>query len=233
MARNRKFISGVVPPAVRSGPAWWFVFQQSKLLVYQDASPINPPCLGDLGELGLTALSNHYLGRLDDRPCYAAEVPEGTIPPAGMTFEGLRRVYGSFGRRPVLDRSPGSANCGLGQDTPFLRPVWGSVEYENDGTSKRMSQMRFVLFSPSCPGDHCAYPARQRIASGPIPSLYARDVQRPCRICGTGRVSGGGGRAGGQGGGGDRGQGHQISWKSALAFPPFSHDWVYGEVRRR
>ncbi|MGA2515769.1 MAG: NAD(+) diphosphatase [Thermodesulfobacteriota bacterium] len=96
MAQNSKFISGVVPPAVRSGPAWWFVFQQSKLLVYQEPSPVSHPCLVDLGELGLAALSEHYLGRLDGRPCYAAEIAEGTNPPAGMIFEGLRRLYGSL-----------------------------------------------------------------------------------------------------------------------------------------
>ncbi len=94
MVRNRKFISGVVPPQGRSGPAWWFVFRESKLLVYQEPSPVRPPYLVDLGELGLTALSEQYLGRLDNRPCYAAEVAEGTIPPPDMTFEGLRQVYG-------------------------------------------------------------------------------------------------------------------------------------------
>jgi len=94
MVRNRQFISGVVPPAERSEPAWWFAFQESKLLVYQEPSPVRPPYLIDLGQLGFTALSEHYLGRLDERPCYAAEVAEGTIPPPGMTFEGLRQVYG-------------------------------------------------------------------------------------------------------------------------------------------
>jgi len=94
MVQKGKFISGVVPPAEQSEPAWWFVFQQSKLLVYQEPSPVSPPCLVDLGELGLTPLSEHYLGRLDNRPCYTAEVAEGTIPPADMTFEGLRHLYG-------------------------------------------------------------------------------------------------------------------------------------------
>jgi NAD+ diphosphatase len=94
MVQNRKFISGVVPPEERSEPAWWFAFQESKLLVYQEPSPVSPPYLIDLGELGLTALSEHYLGRLDNRPCYAVEAAEGTLPPAGMTFEGLRQVYG-------------------------------------------------------------------------------------------------------------------------------------------
>jgi NAD+ diphosphatase len=94
MVQNRKFISGIVPPAERSEPAWWFAFQESKLLIYQEPLPVSPPYLVDLEELGLTVLSEHYLGRLDNRPCYAVEVAEGTLPPAGMTFEGLRRVYG-------------------------------------------------------------------------------------------------------------------------------------------
>ncbi len=94
MVRNLKFISGVVSPAERSGPAWWFVFRESSLLVYQESSPATLPNLVDLGELGLTPLSRHYLGRLDHRPCYAVEVAEGTVPPAGMVFEGLRQVYG-------------------------------------------------------------------------------------------------------------------------------------------
>jgi len=94
MSGNRKFISGIVPPEERSEPAWWFAFQESKLLVYQESSGVNLPCIVDFVELGLTTLREHYLGRFDNRPCYAVEVAEGTIPPAGMTFEGLRQVYG-------------------------------------------------------------------------------------------------------------------------------------------
>ena len=94
MADHREFASGIVPPEVRSEPAWWFVFQESKLLVDEEPSGVNLPCLIDFAKLGLAPLREHYLGRLDHRPCYAVEVAEGTIPPAGMAFEGLRQVYG-------------------------------------------------------------------------------------------------------------------------------------------
>jgi NAD+ diphosphatase len=94
MVGNPKFISGIVPPAERSGPAWWFVFRENNLLVYQEPSPTSLLYLVDLRKLGLTPLSQHYLGRLDHRPCYAVEVAEGAVPPAGMAFEGLRQVYG-------------------------------------------------------------------------------------------------------------------------------------------
>ena len=94
MTNNRKFVSETLPPEVRSESAWWFVFQESKLLVEEGPSGVNLPCLTHMTELGLAPLREHYLGRVDHRPCYAVEVSEGTIPPAGMTFEGLRQVYG-------------------------------------------------------------------------------------------------------------------------------------------
>jgi len=94
MERDRIFISGIVLPKERLEPAWWFAFQESKLLIYQNPPWVSLPFLVDFGELGLIPLSDHYLGRFDNQPCYAVEVAEGTIPPEGMTFEGLRQVYG-------------------------------------------------------------------------------------------------------------------------------------------
>ena len=94
MVEKKKFISGVVPPQEQTEPAWWFAFQENKLLVYQEPSGVRLPLLVDFGELVLIPLSKHYLGGFDGRPCYAVEVAAGAIPPAGMTFEGLRQVYG-------------------------------------------------------------------------------------------------------------------------------------------
>jgi NAD+ diphosphatase len=94
MSENREFISGIVPPQKRSTPAWWFIFLENKLLVYLEPESVTIPLLPDLNELGLTTMQQNYLGQLDNRHCYAVEVAEGTLPPAGMTFEGLRQVYG-------------------------------------------------------------------------------------------------------------------------------------------
>lgn len=94
MDEERKFISGIVPPSEREEPAWWFAFQGNKLLVYLESSSISIPYLLDFKELGLTPLSQHYLGRLDKQHCYAVELAEGTAPPTGMSFGGLRQVYG-------------------------------------------------------------------------------------------------------------------------------------------
>jgi len=94
MEEDKRFISGIVPPSERKGLAWWFAFQGSKLLIYQESDSVNIPCLVDFSELGLAAPSQHYLGHLDGRDCYAVELAEGIAPPQGMTLEGLRQVYG-------------------------------------------------------------------------------------------------------------------------------------------
>ena len=94
MTGESKFISGIVPPAEKKEPAWWFAFQGPKLLVYQGSDLVSIPCLVDFAELGLIALSQHYLGHLDGRDCYTVELAEGTALPPGTALEGLRQIYG-------------------------------------------------------------------------------------------------------------------------------------------
>ena len=93
MEENKKFISRVLPPKEKSEAAWWFAFQENKLLVQQQSSQLTIPFLLDFAELRLPVLRQHYLGQLDSRHCYTVELAEGIIPPEGTAFEGLRRVY--------------------------------------------------------------------------------------------------------------------------------------------
>ena len=94
MGAKRQFIPGILPPADRSGRAWWFAFLDTKLLVLLETSSVRLPFLAQFEEMGLRALRQNYLGSLDDLPCYAVELAEGTAPPKGMSFEGLRQLYG-------------------------------------------------------------------------------------------------------------------------------------------
>ena len=94
MDDNAKPIFGVVPPEEQQEPALWFVFKRDNILVHQDSSTLRIPLVVDLSELGLTTLSQQYLGKLDGRHCYSAEITEDADVPAGMIFEGLRQVYG-------------------------------------------------------------------------------------------------------------------------------------------
>jgi NAD+ diphosphatase len=94
MNKDKTFISSIVPPTEQLKPAWWFAFREDKLLVQVKTSSVSIPCLADFAELGLIPTCQHYLGRLACRHCYAIELPEETTPPAGMSFQGLRQIYG-------------------------------------------------------------------------------------------------------------------------------------------
>jgi NAD+ diphosphatase len=92
MGSQKGFTSGIMPPAERREPAWWFAFQRNNLLVRM--SRVSLPYAVDFEEVGLAPLCRHYLGSLDGRTCFAVEVAEEVESPSGMAFEGLRQVHG-------------------------------------------------------------------------------------------------------------------------------------------
>ena len=92
----RTFIPGIAPPEVQSEPAWWFAFVGSKLLVSLEGTVSQIPNLISLAEIGLVAVRTQYLGRLENQPCYSAELPLDAIAPDGMALRGLRELYSTL-----------------------------------------------------------------------------------------------------------------------------------------
>jgi NAD+ diphosphatase len=89
------------------GEGHWFVFRGDQLLV--EMGPLERPS-DDLRVkarplwaklplqkshdwLGAAPLRTLYLGVLQGRQCWAAEVAKDTLPPQGMSFEGLRTLF--------------------------------------------------------------------------------------------------------------------------------------------
>lgn len=88
------FTPRVQEPEERSGPAWWYIFRGSDLLVQTSGAAATLPFAAEVAALGLAPLRRQYLGTLDDADCFAVEVAREAQPPAGMAFEGLRALYG-------------------------------------------------------------------------------------------------------------------------------------------
>lgn len=90
---RRTFVPGVsagTPPR----DTYWFAFRGYRLLVRVQEDQARVPELSSLQEVDLGVVRSQYLGTLDGRPCYSAELPEDAEPPPGMTFQGLRSLYG-------------------------------------------------------------------------------------------------------------------------------------------
>ncbi|MGE5523459.1 MAG: NAD(+) diphosphatase [Rhodospirillaceae bacterium] len=84
------------PPAERTEPALWFLFQKQRMIVTIEAERHALPCCFGLEEHGMQPLRHQYLGTYHGRHCYAAEVGEDVPLPAGWSVTGLREVFGHF-----------------------------------------------------------------------------------------------------------------------------------------
>jgi NAD+ diphosphatase len=93
MTRDKEFRSGMIPPEGTNEPAWWFAFREESLLVHEDSPSVRILSAVNFSDLGLEASSQHYLGLLDGRRCFAVELPNDATAPEGMVFEGLRQVF--------------------------------------------------------------------------------------------------------------------------------------------
>lgn len=93
---HRTFIPGISPPTIQSEPAWWFAFVGNKLLVRREGAVSQIPNLISLSEIGLIPVRTQFLGTLDDRHCYSAELPKDAVIPSDMALQGLRELYGTL-----------------------------------------------------------------------------------------------------------------------------------------
>lgn len=88
------FVSSFTPPAGRTEPAFWFVFQQTGLLVEVVQGETVVPRSRDLSELGFEPVRSLYLGRLNGSHCYAAELSPTTTWNESVSLVDLRRLHG-------------------------------------------------------------------------------------------------------------------------------------------
>ena len=94
---HRTFISSIsssTPPAEPSQRSWWFAFVRNKLLVHSQGDKHQIPYLKSLSEIGLSPLRTQFLGTLDARPCYSAELSQDAVIPPEMAIQGLRDLSG-------------------------------------------------------------------------------------------------------------------------------------------
>ncbi|MDP6501028.1 MAG: NAD(+) diphosphatase [Dehalococcoidales bacterium] len=81
----------VSPESVDSEDGYWFVFCSTRLLIRPNECTV--PCLRSLAELGISPVRTQYLGTLQGKTCYSAEVSPDTVDPEGMSFTELRSLY--------------------------------------------------------------------------------------------------------------------------------------------
>jgi len=96
LATPERFTALVTPPHGREGPALWFAFQGAQILILRDDAGARLPLANDPRDIGMTPKRSLYLGTLGEQHCYACELDEGSAPPDGMQWSGLRALFGAI-----------------------------------------------------------------------------------------------------------------------------------------
>ena len=96
LAAPDRFTALISPPADWKGPALWFVFQGSQILVVRGAHNASVPSASDPREFGLAPHRSQYLGILGEQHCFACELEANVAPPVGMQLSGLRALFGAL-----------------------------------------------------------------------------------------------------------------------------------------
>jgi NAD+ diphosphatase len=90
------FVSSYKPPERTPEDALWFLFHEQKLLLKDEGNRFLIPESPDLKELRINPLTPQFLGRLNDRPCYAGELKDEDGIPGLFSFVGLRSLFTRF-----------------------------------------------------------------------------------------------------------------------------------------
>jgi len=88
-----RYEPAVTAPAHKTEEAFWFVFYGSKLLVTYENDTCRVPYMKNPAQADLNIIRTLYLGQLEGKPCYSAELSSDDVTPAGMQFIELRSLY--------------------------------------------------------------------------------------------------------------------------------------------
>jgi len=87
-----EFVPGVVAPEEARGEAIWFAFYEGKLLMVQDQYGLMVPQIEKFSLLGIPHAEPHFLGQLQEYPCYAVKLDAAGPLPPNYLLHDLRRV---------------------------------------------------------------------------------------------------------------------------------------------
>jgi len=91
------FAPGFKPPLKMNTAPLWFLFQKGKLLIKQEGQRCSIPLTSELDRAGFTPPQGQYIGLLDDRPCYTAELDPAVPVESPFGCRRLRSLFGSLG----------------------------------------------------------------------------------------------------------------------------------------
>jgi len=139
-----------IPPERLEQPALWFAFQRSSILVIDPASAALPQCTG-LAEHGIETRRSTYLGMLDGRHCYAAEIDEQHPLPSGWTALGLREMFARVDGTTAALSGRALQILNWERDHQFCSRCGTPMRARGDERARACPACRFTSYPPVSP----------------------------------------------------------------------------------
>jgi NAD+ diphosphatase len=80
---------------IAQGLSYFFIFYLDRLLVKNEEGKASLPAANNLEELKITPIRKQYLGTYRGQSCFSVEVSSEEVMMEGMSFMGLRALYGA------------------------------------------------------------------------------------------------------------------------------------------
>ncbi len=90
----KRYVPAVKPVNGNGRLAYWLAFGSGRILTGTHDNRATIPLLSGLPDIGLSPARTQYLGTLDGKACYSAELPPDTTAPEGFSLRDLRTLYG-------------------------------------------------------------------------------------------------------------------------------------------
>ena len=87
------FTSGFKLPENVDPFAFWFIFKEEQLLLNTAGDTLSIPETRDLGHYRKNLVRRQFIGSLDGRPCYTADMGDGVQKGDGLEVRNLRSIF--------------------------------------------------------------------------------------------------------------------------------------------
>jgi NAD+ diphosphatase len=134
------FIPDFVTPSVEPDTALWFVFEGGKLLVKFRNDTCIIPQTSDLEEYQADLFHKQYLGTLDGRPCYAAEIAGDKLKGADLASRDLRALFGKLDEKLIWIAGRANQLVNWNQTHQYCGSCGEPTEFKSDERARICQQ---------------------------------------------------------------------------------------------
>ncbi|MBN2239395.1 MAG: NAD(+) diphosphatase [Dehalococcoidales bacterium] len=140
----RRYERGFTPDSEDTGDSYWFLFSRGSMLVTPDG--LHLPLLKNPEEAGISPVRKQYLGILDGKHCYSAELPPDVKAPDGMEFMNLMAVYSVLDEDIYLLAGKASQLVAWDQSHQFCGRCGNKTDYVPGERAKKCTVCGYMSF---------------------------------------------------------------------------------------